>query len=138
MTGRGPRAVAWDAEFWDFASAGVLVAQECLNCGTLQHYPRPVCMGCFSDKHTWRELSGAGEIYSFTVVRRSVGRTYDPPLVLLDVLLDEGVRMISALTGPADLVEVGARVEVAFPAPAGDAQARPYFRLTRTPEPGAG
>ena len=53
--------------FWDALKGHVLVFQTCTNCGQARHYPRPVCDRCFSMEYEWREASGLGTIYSWTV-----------------------------------------------------------------------
>ncbi|MFC9355128.1 Zn-ribbon domain-containing OB-fold protein [Rhodococcus sp. NPDC057014] len=131
MTGRPfPTPVHWDKEFWDRARDGVLTAQECLDCGRLQHYPRPGCANCWSRNRRWRELSGRGRIYSFTVVRQPVHPAFtdEAPYPLVDVELEEGVRMLSVLRGtPLDQLSIGMPVAVEF-GPEVDGIRLPYFR----------
>jgi uncharacterized OB-fold protein len=134
-----PRPVHWDEEFWRLSSQGVLSAQRCLECSHLQHYPRPACGRCLSTDRVWHHLSGKGTIYSFTIVRRPAGGspTGDAPFTLVDVLLDEGIRMLSRLVSeptdsrPADSEpHIEDRVSVVFqPAPNG--LYLPYFTLRR-------
>jgi hypothetical protein len=113
-----PTPVHWDREFWNLAAQGVLSAQRCLDCGHLQHYPRPACGKCLSSNRTWQHLSGRGTVYSFTVVRRPFTPGFDDetPFVLLDVLLDEDLRLLSRLAdeGQANGLGIGDHLEVVF------------------------
>ena len=59
--------------------------KHCNACGKPHWYPRVVCPLCGSDDVEWREASGRGEVYSFSVVRRM-----GEPYVLAFVTLEEG------------------------------------------------
>jgi uncharacterized OB-fold protein len=126
-----PVPVHWDREFWRLTATGVLAAQECLDCGRLQHYPRPACSSCLSLNRTWRALSGRGTVYSFTIVRRPDDPAFaaEAPFVLLDVELAEGLRLVSRLADEshADGLTIGTALTVVF-RPVGDGSVSlPYF-----------
>jgi hypothetical protein len=112
-----PSAVT--APFWEAARAGRLELQRCAACERLQHPPRAICVACgvAESKLLWEPVSGAGEVYAFTVVARALipALQSEVPYVLAVVQLDEGVRMISLIRGckPED-VRIGQRVQVAF------------------------
>lgn len=95
--------------YWDALREGRLVIQQCAACGTLRHYPRPVCAACYSMEATWREVSGRGRVHSWTVAHHPFhpGFKGDLPYVLATVDLEEGVRMIAQLRGvPLDALAV--------------------------------
>lgn len=103
-------------EFWRATSEARLVLRHCNTCGAFIWYPRPICPFCHSTDTDWREASGRGSIYSFSVVRRSTGVYADAvPYVLAYVELDEGPRMMTNIVDcdSAD-VSVGQAVEVVF------------------------
>ncbi|CAN5201870.1 Zn-ribbon domain-containing OB-fold protein [soil metagenome] len=118
MTKPVPTQVHWDREFWNLSAQGILSAQRCRDCGHLQHYPRPACGKCLSSDRTWQHLSGRGVVYSFTVVRRPFTPGFDSeaPFVLLDVQLEEGIRMLSRLAdeSQAPYLAIGDSLEVVF------------------------
>jgi uncharacterized OB-fold protein len=60
-------------------------------------------------------LSGSGVVYSYTAVRQVVNPEYegDTPFILVDVALEEGLRMLARLEGGAPLA-IGAPVQVVF------------------------
>ena len=109
-----PAANAETLPWWEAARDHRLVAQQCTACDTLRHPPGPVCATCGSTDSDWRELSGRGSIYTYTVVHQQFVPA-EVPYVVVAVELDEGVRMVSNLVGcaPADAV-IGARVELVW------------------------
>lgn len=109
-----------DAEsqpFWDAAKAHKLVIQQCSGCDRFIFYPRAVCPHCSGDALEWRDVSGEGTIYSFTVARRPAGPAFkdDAPYVIALIDLKEGARMMSNIvTGNVDSVKIGQGVKVLF------------------------
>lgn len=104
------------APFWQGAREGALRLQQCNRCSRYQHYPRLLCRHCQSRDLAWRDASGKGAVFSFSVVYRSPGAFFDDvPYVTAVVELDEGARMYSRIIGcePAD-VAIGMRVEASY------------------------
>jgi uncharacterized OB-fold protein len=107
--------------FWDAAAQQKLMIQRCQDCNAWVWTPRPSCHECGSEKLTWTQMSGKGEVYSFTVIRQVVGRAasqaFEPdiPYVIAWVDLDEGPRMITNVIGcPVEDVKLGMKVTVQF------------------------
>lgn len=115
--------------FWDGTARHVLLLQRCDACGVSVWYPRSHCPDCGGGALTWREASGRGRIYSFTIVRRGQGRYRDAaPYVLAYVELDEGVRMLTNVVDcDPDGLRIGQAVEVVFH-DTGEGVALPRFR----------
>lgn len=114
---RRPRpAISDDTRFfWEGAERGELLIQRCASCGTLRHPPRPMCGQCRSLEWDTVRSSGRGTVYSFVVHHSPPVPGFDPPFVVALVELEEGVRVVSNLTGIAPgAVEVGLPVEVSF------------------------
>lgn len=108
------------AAFWDAASESRLIAQRCGDCGRLRHPPRPMCPYCGSLAIELTELSGRGVVYSYAVLHHPQHPAFEYPVVIVLVDLDEGVRLLSNLTGVAtDDVRIGLPVEVHFVPTAG-------------------
>ncbi len=100
--------------FWDAFQGGRLVAQYCPKCDCFQHYPKPVCGGCWTGELEWRELAGTGTVYTFSVVHRGPTKEFsDTPYAVGLIDLDEGVRMVAGISAP-DLTQlrIGDRVRV--------------------------
>ena len=84
--------------------------QKCGGCGRHVFYPRVLCPHCGADKLDWVAASGAGTVYSTTVVRRKPDAGGDYNVVLVD--LAEGPRMMSRVEGiEPDAVRIGMRVK---------------------------
>lgn len=104
-----------NAFFWEGVAARELRIQRCGACGTLRHPPRPMCGACQSTSWDTLTSSGRGEIYSYATHHHPPLPGIDLPLTAVLVALEEGVRIVSTLTGtsPED-VRIGMPVEVAF------------------------
>lgn len=117
--------------FWDGLKEGRIMLQRCADCGTVRHYPRPMCGVCHSMEVDWIEASGRGTVYSWTIAHHPfhAGFRGETPYILVTVELEEGVRMQSQLLDaePADL-RIGLPVEAVF-APATEDWTLPYFRI---------
>jgi hypothetical protein len=96
------------APFWR-SIGGKLLVQACEHCGKNFHYPRPLCPFCASTQLNWVECSGRGEVYSFSIVRRS------DPYVIAFVELAEGPRLLTNIVDcDVDAVRIGDAVSVVF------------------------
>jgi uncharacterized OB-fold protein len=114
-----PEVTAHAAPFWAAARDGRLVIQHCPACGQHQHFPRPWCTNCLSEGVEFVEVSGAGTIYTFTVIRRSPTPAFAArvPYVLAFVDLDEGVRLVTNIVDcDPESVRIGQRVRARFEA----------------------
>lgn len=102
--------------FWDGAAAGRLMLKYCNACGKHHYYPRALCPHCMSDQTEWRQASGRGYIYSYSVMRR-----VPQPYALAYIALDEGVTMMSNLVEvDLDALRIGMPVQAAFRKTDGD------------------
>jgi uncharacterized OB-fold protein len=112
-----PTADAITLPFWQAAAEHRLVAQRCTTCGRTRIPPAPICASCRSDGADWQQLSGLGEVYTYTIVHRPIAANQPLPTVIAVIALEGsgGVRMISNLVGvdPAD-VAIGMPVEVVW------------------------
>ena len=128
-----PQPTEWSQPFWDACARGELVAQRCVGCETLRHYPQPLCPACQSSAFEWAKLSGSGEIYSYSVAHRAFHPAWTDhvPYVLATIELDEGVRMLCDLLDVApEQVRIGQRVQAYFEELPGQG-VMPRFRIVR-------
>ena len=118
--------------FWEGCKAGRFLLQRCAACGASQFYPRTVCSACGGAELEWTPAQGAGQVVSYTVVRRAITPAFAEmvPYVVAIVRLDEGPQLMSHIVGcDPDSVRVGAAVQVDFEDVDG-AATLPVFRLT--------
>jgi uncharacterized protein len=96
--------------FWDAARAGRFVVPTCTGCGKAHWYPRAICPFCDSDKIEWRQASGQGTIYTFSVMRRA-----KEPYAIAYVTLKEGPTMMTNIVDcDFDRLAIGQPVTVVF------------------------
>ena len=112
-----PRPSPTTRPFWDGLNERKVQIQRCDGCDSWVFYPRMRCPSCLSDLLIWREVSGQGVLYTYTLARQPTAPHFadETPQQLAVVELDEGVRMTSTLVNvePTDIV-IGMRL-------------RPYF-----------
>jgi uncharacterized OB-fold protein len=112
-------------EYWKATADGRLVVKRCRACREAHFYPRPICPFCFSDATEWQVTSGIGTIYSY-----SIDRTHRPPIVIAYVELEEGIRILTNITGcQPEHIRISARVKVLF-VNIDDGRALPMFTLS--------
>lgn len=111
-----PRPNAETREFWEATREGRLLLGRCDACARVIWYPRAFCPACHSDSTSSFEASGAGTVYSYTVVRRGRGAWREvSPYVVAYVELDEGPRLLTNLVDvDPDAVEIDMRVSIRF------------------------
>ena len=103
--------------YWEAAGRGKLALQRCAKCGTVRHYPQPVCTKCYSLDVEWFEASGRGAIHSWTVAHHAFHPAFkaELPYTLVIVDLEEGPRAMGRLDGGAqNRLRIGLPVTVSF------------------------
>jgi uncharacterized protein len=89
------------AEYFAGAARGELVLPWCDACGQLVWYPERRCPACSGESFTWTPVSGRGQVFSWTVVRRAFLPAFEDmvPFVTALISLDEdpAVRIVSYL-----------------------------------------
>ena len=103
--------------YWEKAKQEQFVLPYCTICKSFFFYPRKWCPKCFSLDPGWKEASGKGRVYSFSVVYHAPFESYaaEVPYVLAIIELEEGPRM---MTNVVDCnvkdVKIGMPVKVTF------------------------
>jgi hypothetical protein len=112
-----PMANSTTLPWWEAAAEHRLVVQRCTACEHTRHPPAPICPECRSMESDWKEVSGKGEVYTYTTVHRPVAGNMELPFLIAVIALEEsgGLRMISNLVdvSPED-VEIGMPVELVW------------------------
>jgi uncharacterized protein len=105
-----PVVTAEGKAFFDAARQGRFLIPVCTACNRAHWYPRVICPFCASDNVEWREASGKGTIYTFSVTRR-----VKEPYIIAHVTLAEGPTMLTNIVAcNADDVRIGQAVTVVF------------------------
>ncbi len=115
--------------FWEATRDRRLLIQYCPVAQAFQFYPRPVSLFTARRNLEWREVSGRGTLFSYTVTKIGPGpfRAHTPYVVAL-VELGEGVRMLSNLVNcDADAMRIGMRL-VPYWLPMPDGTHLPLFQ----------
>ena len=102
--------------FWEAAKERRLVIQYDPDSDAYQFYPRAVSMATGKRNLEWREVSGKGSVFSYTVTHvPTPGFEDKAPYAIVSVDLDEGVRMLANMVNIApDDVKIGMRVRVCW------------------------
>jgi len=110
---RAIRRYGFSKPYWDGTREKKLVIQYCRATGKYQHFPRPVSIytGRRSDID-WREVSGNGEIFSYSIVQRGLPAFRgQEPYAVVCVTLDVGVNVIANIMNcTRDELRIGMRV----------------------------
>jgi uncharacterized OB-fold protein len=111
------------ASFWEAAARHELILPRCNQCNRTHWHPRAQCPFCRSTHMAWVEASGAGTVYSWSVVRRPTS-----PYVVAWVELAEGpILLTNVLECDVDTVCIGMPVQVFF-RPTAEGRCAPVFR----------
>jgi uncharacterized OB-fold protein len=97
--------------FWDAAQEGRFLVRRCPACKEIHWYPRTLCPLCHKAETEWEEHSGEGEIYTWTVMRKSP----TGPFALGYVKLDGGPHVyVRFRDGVTEGLEIGKRTRMVF------------------------
>lgn len=110
----GPVPTPESAPFWEGLAAGAVRFQRCARCGHAQNYPRARCTSCWGADLRWEDASGAGSVWTWTVVHRPSHPAWqtEAPYAVVVVELAEGPRLTSRYRGDLERLTVGLPVTV--------------------------
>ena len=103
--------------YWDAANDNKLMVQYSIETKEYFLYSKQLTNAADSKNIEWRQVSGKGKIYSFTIVYAPAGPAFkdDTPYIVASIELDEGARIISnLLTDDIEKVSIGDYVKVVF------------------------
>ncbi len=111
-----PKPTPTSQGFWDAANRGKLAIQYDPVSRSYQFWPRTISGRTGKRNLQWKEVSGLGTLYSYTITYVPVpGFEAITPYPLGLVELDEGVRIAANLINVRNEdVKIGMRVKVAF------------------------
>lgn len=103
--------------FWDGLAQHRILVQFSPSLNRYVFYPRTLAPGTLADDLEWREIDGAGTLYTFTVARKPTGPPWADavPQLLAVVQWDAGPRISTELVEiDPDGIRIGMRVEPVF------------------------
>ena len=103
--------------YWESAKDNKLMVQYSLDTEEYFLYSKQLTNASDSKNIVWKEVSGKGKIYSFTVVHVPAGPAFkeDTPYIVASIELDGGARIISnILTDNIADISIGDKVSVVF------------------------
>ena len=118
------------APFFDGARQGRLMLQHCTGCDRWSWPVRERCPYCFATKLVWRQASGRGTLYTFTIMHQVMnpGFASAVPYNVAQVDLHEGVRVTSNIVRIGnDALRIGMKLEAVFE-DVGEGVSIPKFR----------
>ncbi|OBK93606.1 Zn-ribbon domain-containing OB-fold protein [Mycobacterium sp. 1165178.9] len=103
--------------FWDGLAQHRILVQYSPSSQRYVFYPRLLAPGTLADDLEWREIDGAGTLYTFTIAHRPTGPPWQDvlPQLLAVVQVDAGPKFSTELVDvdPRD-IRIGMRVEPVF------------------------
>lgn len=112
-----PEPTPVSAPFWQGLTEHRIVVQFSPSQDRYVFYPRTLAPGTLADDLEWREIDGAGELYTFTVADRPTGPPWADalPQLLAVVQWDVGPRISTELVDVArEDIRIGMRVTPVF------------------------
>ncbi len=101
--------------FWEGVGKEELSFQQCKDCKTWIHTPRPMCPRCRSLAIEWVPTRGKGKVYSWVTYHKAEHPGFKAPYSVVLVELDEGVRLISNMVDvKSEDIYIDMPVEVVF------------------------
>jgi len=81
-------------QFYKFLRQGKLMAGKCVKCGKIHLPPRPLCNNCYSQEFEWVQVSGIGELVTYTVISIAPQQFHDlTPYAVGIVQLENGLKI---------------------------------------------
>jgi uncharacterized protein len=117
--------------YWDGLREGKFLIRHCNACGHDYFYPRPFCPACWSRDVAWKEASGRGTLYTYSVVHVNDLPPFHErvPYVAAIVELEEGPRVMTNIEGvPFDELHADMPVSVEYKAISDDVTIPVFLR----------
>lgn len=109
-----PKPMNFTKPFWEAAKQGKFLLQYDPEAKKYQFNPRAISIYTGKQNLEWREASGKGKVYAYTITHRSpLGDV--PPYIIATVDLDEGARMmVNVVNCGNDEIKTGMPVRVVW------------------------
>lgn len=112
VTREPPKPRSFSRPFWDGTRDKKLMIQYCRKSGKYQFFPHANSIYTGRRDLEWREVSGKGEVFTYTVARRARPPFQgQEPFLIAMVTLDEGVNVMGNMVNcDLDQIRIGLRV----------------------------
>ncbi|SFA82609.1 hypothetical protein SAMN04515620_10457 [Collimonas sp. OK607] len=130
-----PQPTTISAPFWEALKAQQVKIQQCDSCQHWIFFPRAHCPQCASAALSWRDVSGEGTLYTYTIARVPTLPEFsdEMPQLLAVVELDQGPHLNTTLVGINENdIKVGMRVRPVFDQRPGDTTLLRYTAVDST------
>jgi len=109
-----PTITSYARNYWEGLKKRKLRAQKCNKCGEVFFPPRARCPKCLGKQMGWVELSGRGELYSWSEIHVPP-LALEKPYVLGIIDLEERVgRMITRIDAEPEELEIGMKMKINY------------------------
>jgi uncharacterized OB-fold protein len=109
-----PNINVYAKNYWENLKKRKLKAQKCSKCGEVFFPPRARCPKCLSKKLDWVELSGKGELYSWSEIHMPP-LAFEKPYVLGIIDLEERVgRIITRIDAKPEELRIGMKMKINY------------------------
>ncbi|MDP7982805.1 MAG: Zn-ribbon domain-containing OB-fold protein [Conexivisphaerales archaeon] len=100
-------------KFYDGLREGRVLTTRCRSCGELYFPPQSFCTRCGSEDMEWVELSGEGELLTFTVIKaKPTSFSHYGDYTVGIARMPEGVNVLAWVSGDPGKLRVGTRVRL--------------------------
>ena len=109
-----PKITVYAKNYWEGLKKRKLKAQKCKECGEVFFPPRARCPKCLSKELGWVELSGKGELYSWSEIHMPP-LALGEPYVLGIIDLEERVgRIITGIDAKPEELKIGMKMKINY------------------------
>ncbi len=109
-----PNIAVYAKDYWEGLKKRKLQAQKCNKCGEVFFPPRARCPKCLSKDLGWVELSGRGELYSWSEIHMPP-LALEKPYVLGIIDLEERVgRIITRIDAKPEELKIGMKMKIDY------------------------
>lgn len=104
------------ARYWASLKNHRLELPRCVACARFHWPAHDRCPHCLAERLEWVPVAGTGSIYSYAVFHQLYHASFEDalPYNVAIIELDEGLRLISSVRSPKELVHIGKRVRIEY------------------------
>lgn len=100
-------------KFYEELSKGKVMATKCNKCGEIYFPPQSYCNKCGSNSMSWIELSGSGELLTYTIINvKPQSFSHYPDYAIGIAKMPQGVNVLAWIDGDVRSLRVGMKVRL--------------------------